>query len=74
MEKFKRNEWDKAICSLALCYPNVDIVKVNEQNPVDMGQLYMRLNDSFEYLNHELNAHGFKDYIRRFMKTKQTQL
>jgi hypothetical protein len=36
-----KNEWDKVICSLAPWYPNVVIVKVSEQNLVDMGQLYM---------------------------------
>jgi hypothetical protein len=50
------------------------IVKVGDQNPVDMSELCRQLDDLFEYLNHELSARNFKDYIRRFMKSKRARL
>jgi len=47
------------------------IVKVGDQSPVDMSELHGQLDDLFEYLNHELSAHNFKDCIRRFMKSNE---
>jgi hypothetical protein len=46
------------------------IVKVADQNPVDMSELRKQLDDLFEYFNHELSARNFRDCIRRFMKSE----
>jgi len=50
------------------------VVKVGEQNPVDMAELYSQLDNLFEYIHHELNACGFKDCVRQFMKSKRSRL
>jgi len=39
------------------------VVKVGEQNPMDMVKLRSRLDDLFEYIHHELNARGFRDLL-----------
>jgi hypothetical protein len=46
------------------CYLNMAIVKVGDQNLVDMSELHRQLNDLFKYLNHEVSACNFKDCIR----------
>jgi hypothetical protein len=49
-------------------------VKVSEQNLVDMAELRRRMDEKFEYANHELNAQGFRDYVKRFMKGEHCRL
>jgi hypothetical protein len=44
------------------------MVKVSEYNPIDMAKLWRKMDEMFEYANHELSALGFKDYVRCFMK------
>ncbi len=63
-----KNERDNVLRGLVLRCLNMVIVKVGDQNPVDMSELHRQLDDLFEYLNHELNACNFRDCIRRFMK------
>jgi len=53
---------------------NMAIVKVGDQNPVDMSEPRRQLDDLFKYLNHELSARNFRDCIRRFMKSEQARL
>jgi hypothetical protein len=58
------NEWDNALRGLVPHCFNMAIVKVGDQNPIDMNEFCRQLDDLFEYLNHELSARNFKDYIR----------
>jgi len=50
------------------------IVKVGEQNLVDMVELRNQLDNLFEYIHHELSVCDFKDHVRRFMKSEKTHL
>jgi hypothetical protein len=59
-----KNEWDNALQGIVPRCLNMAIVKVGDQNPVDMSELHRQLDDLFEYLNHELSAHNFRDCIR----------
>jgi len=65
-----KNERDNALRGLVPRCLNMAIVKVGDQNPVDMSELHRQLDDLFEYLNHELSACNFRDCIRRFMKSE----
>jgi hypothetical protein len=69
-----KNEWDNALQGLVPCCLNMAIMKVGDQNHVDMNELHKQLDGLFKYLNHELSAHNFRDCIRQFMKSEQTQL
>jgi hypothetical protein len=40
------------------------VVKVGEQNPVDMAELCSQLDNLFEYIHHELSARGFRDCVK----------
>jgi len=53
---------------------NMAIVKVGDQNVVDMGELRRVMDIEFEYFQHELSDQGFIDYVRRFMKSKRSRL
>jgi hypothetical protein len=69
-----KNDWDNAMRGLALHILNMAIVKVGEQNLVDMAELRNQLDNLFEYIHHELSARGFRDCVRRFMKFERSHL
>jgi len=59
-----KNEWDNAMQGLAPHILNMVVVKVSEQDPVDMAELRSQLDNLFEYIHHDLSAHGFRDCVR----------
>jgi hypothetical protein len=59
-----KNECDNAMRCLAPCTLNMVVVKVGEQNPLDMVEHYNQLDNLFEYIHHELNARCFRDCVR----------
>jgi hypothetical protein len=59
-----KTDWDNAMRGLAPHILNMAVVKVGEQNPVDMAELCSQLDDLFEYIHHELSARGFRDCVR----------
>jgi hypothetical protein len=67
-----KNEWDNAMWSLAPRILNMVVVKVGEQNHVDMVELRSELDNLFEYIHHELSAHSFRDCVRQFMKFERS--
>jgi len=69
-----KNDWDNVMQGLAPRILNMVVVKVGEQNPVDMAELRSQLDNLFEYIHHELSARGFRDCVRRFMKSKRSRL
>jgi len=69
-----KDAWDGAIRSLAPWTLNMAMVKVTEQDPVDMARLRLQLDGKFEYLGGELSAVGFRDCVRRFMKGERACL
>jgi hypothetical protein len=68
-----KNEWENAMQGLASCILNMVVIKVGEQNPMDMVELHNQLDNLFEYIHHELSARGFKDCVKRFMKFKRSR-
>jgi len=51
-----KNAWDNAIQGLAPCLLNLAVDKVSEHNQVDMEKLQRKMDEMFEYANHELKA------------------
>jgi hypothetical protein len=39
------------------------VVKVTEQDPIDMARLRLQLDGKFEYLGGELSAARFRDFV-----------
>jgi hypothetical protein len=50
-----KNIWDDKIRGFAPRHLNMAIVKVGEQNDVDMAELRRVMDTEFEYLHHELS-------------------
>jgi hypothetical protein len=69
-----KNIWDDKIRGFAPRHLNMAIVKVGEQNAVDMAELCRVMDTKFEYLHHELSDQGFRDCVRRFMKSERSRL
>jgi hypothetical protein len=69
-----KDAWDGVIRSLAPRTLNMAMVKVIEQDPVDMARLHLQWDGKFEYLGGELSVAGFRDCVRRFMKGERTRL
>ncbi|CAM6041988.1 unnamed protein product [Sphagnum compactum] len=69
-----KDAWDGAIRSLAPWTLNMAVVKVTEQDPVDMARLRLHLDGKFEYVGGELSAAGFRDCVRRYMKGEKARL
>jgi hypothetical protein len=69
-----KNIWDDKIQSFAPCHLNMVIVKVGDQNVVDMGELCRVMDIEFEYLQHELSDRGFRDSVRQFVKSERSWL
>ncbi len=59
-----KDAWDGAIRLLAPRVLNMVVVKVIEQDPVDMARLCLQLDGKFEYLSGELSVLGFRDCVR----------
>jgi hypothetical protein len=69
-----KNDWGNAMRGLAPRIINMVVVKVGEQNHVDMAELRNQLDNLFEYIHHELSARGFRDCVKRFMKSERSRL
>ncbi len=67
-----KNIWDDKIWGFTPCHLNMAIVKVGDQNTVDMGELCRVMDIEFEYLQHEFHDWGFRNYVRQFMKSKRS--
>ena len=69
-----KDAWDGAIRSLAPRTLNMAVVKVTEQDPIDMARLRLHLDGKFEYVGGELSDAGFRDCVRRYMKGERARL
>jgi hypothetical protein len=49
---------------------NIAMVKVSDQNPIDMAKLRSWMDANYEYLHHELSERGFRDCVRHLMKRR----
>ncbi|CAK9869707.1 unnamed protein product [Sphagnum jensenii] len=64
----KEYTWDSAMKSLALQILDMAMVKVTNQNLVNMVKLRKEMDNEFEYFRHDLSDAGFRDCVRWFMK------
>ncbi len=69
-----KDAWDGAIRSLSPQTLNMVVVKVIEQDSINMARLRLQLDGKFEFLGGELSVVGFRDCVRRFMKEERARL
>ncbi len=64
----EKNAWGNAIQGLTTCLLNLAVVKVSEHNQMGMAKFQRKMDEMFEYANHELKARAFKYCVKCFMK------
>jgi hypothetical protein len=69
-----KNEFDEALRSLVLRILDVSCVRWEEQSPSSIEKLKNALDNEFEYLENNLSERGFKNAVKRQMKTDRSKM
>ena len=69
-----KNEWDEALRSLVPRILDVSCVTWNDQHPNSIGMLRSALDSQFEYVGNQLSDKGFKNAVKRQMKTERSKM
>ena len=69
-----KNEFDKAFRSLVPRILDVSCVKWEDQSPSSVEKLRSALDNQFEYLGNPLSDRGFKNAVKRQMKTERSKM
>jgi hypothetical protein len=69
-----KNEWDEALRSLVPRILDVSCVTWNDQHPNSVAKLRSALDAQFEYLANPLSDKGFKNAVKRQMKTERSKM
>ena len=69
-----KNAFDEAIRSLVPRILDVSILKWKLQHPSSVEKLRSTIDNEFEYLDHNLSDLGFKNVVKRQMKTERSKM
>jgi hypothetical protein len=69
-----KNAFDEALRSLVPRILDVSILKWKMQNPTCIAKLRAAIDNEFEYLEHNLSNVGFKNAVKRQMKTERSKM
>ena len=69
-----KNAFDEALRNLVPRILDVSIVVWKMQNPTSIEKLRAALDNEFEYLEHNLSFRGFKNAVKRQLKTERSKL
>jgi coenzyme F420-reducing hydrogenase gamma subunit len=69
-----KNAWDDAIRSLVPRMLDMSVIEWEGQRPESLEKLREALDLEFEYLGCPLSIWGFRDAVKRFMKTERSRL
>ena len=69
-----KNEWDEALRSLIPRILDVSCVTWNDQSPNSVEKLRNALDAEFEYVGNPLSEKGFKNAVKRQMKTERSKM
>ena len=69
-----KNEFDGFLRSLVPRILDVSCVRWEEQSPSNIEKLRNALDNEFEYLDNNLSERGFKNAVRRQMKTDRSKM
>ena len=69
-----KNEFDKTLWSLVPRILDVSYVKWKDQSPCSIDKLRSALDNEFEYLENNLSEKGFKNAVKRHMKTERSKM
>ena len=69
-----KNEFDEALRSLVPRILDVSCVTWMDQSPTAVETLRTALDKEFEYVGHNLSSIGFKNAVKRQMKTERSKM
>ena len=69
-----KNEWDEALRSLVPRILDVSCVAWNDQSPSSVEKLRSAIDAQFEYVGQQLSDKGFKNAVKRQMKTERSKM
>ena len=69
-----KNAFDEALRSLVPRILDVSVLKWKEQHPSSVEKLRSAIDNDFEYVGHKLSDGGFKDAVKRQMKTERAKM
>ena len=69
-----KNAFDEALRSLVPRILDVSVLKWKFQHPGSVEKLRSAIDNEFEYLGHRLSDIGFKDAVKRQMKTERAKM
>jgi hypothetical protein len=69
-----KNAWDDSVRGYVPKIIDVSIIHWEEHKPETLHKLRETLDAEFQYLNHPLSAIGFRNAIKRFLKTERSRL
>ena len=69
-----KNAFDEALRSLVPRILDVSVLTWKFQNPSSVAKLRSALDNDFEYLDHNLSDVGFKNAVKRQMKTERAKM
>jgi hypothetical protein len=69
-----KNAWDNAVRSLVPRILDISVVEWEAQKSAAVEKLHNALDADFEYVPQTLSQRGFRNAIKRFMKTERSRL
>jgi hypothetical protein len=69
-----KNVWDDYVRGYVSKMIDISIIDWEEHKPESLKKLRDTLDAEFEYLDHPLSALGFRNAIKRFLKTEHSRL
>jgi hypothetical protein len=69
-----KNAWDDAVRRYVPKMIDISIIDWDEHKPETLKKLRDTLEGEFEYIDHPLNAQGFRNAIKGFLKTERSRL
>jgi hypothetical protein len=69
-----KNAWDAAVRTSVPRTLDMSVLSWKEQSPEAIAELREHLDRDFEYVGYHLTEFGFRNAVKRFMKSKRAQL
>jgi hypothetical protein len=69
-----KNAWDEAVRTLIPKILDISVLHWEGHEPSSLDKLRVTLNTEFEHVDNELSIVGFKNVVKRWLKTKCCKL
>jgi hypothetical protein len=69
-----KNAWESSVRSIVPRTLDMSMLSWRDQSPSALAELTERLDRDFEYVEYNLSEQGFRNAVKRFMKTEQSRL